>query len=114
MTNNEKEIAKWNQFSVQGTKLMKRTIPNIRRGAGLDTIFQQEFSLYPSRYTREWRERINTATREATGLQPFIKKRKQVKPKPRRTFFLGENKGRRNADQGLLSLSQTITNQTKR
>jgi hypothetical protein len=107
MTKDEKEMAKWNNFSVEGTKLMKKTIPNIRRGAGLPIIAQQEFSLYPTEYTKTWRKGINDRVREHTGLQPFPRKKiKAKKPKPRKQFLLGDT----SKNKGLLGLSQLITN----
>ena len=110
LTSDEQEIAKWNQFSVEGTKLMKKTIPNIQRGAGIPTIFQQEFSLYPTSYTKEWRKRIN----ERTGIIFPQKPPKTKKAKPKRPFFLGENKRQSNVEEGLLGLSKTITTQRGR
>ena len=76
----EKSLAKWNQFGVELSRLKHKTIPNLRRGSGIPTLLQQEFSIYPTEYTKEWRKGINRGSAKLTGKRPFQMK----KPKPKR------------------------------
>ena len=102
MSKTDKEKALWNSFHVEFSRLKHKTIPALHRGVGIADTAMQEFSLYPTRDTKEWRKRVNKWTAGAgiprSKFQPFAEKRKVTKMKPLKGYpradIYGAPKGR--------------------
>ena len=116
MSKSEKERALWNSFHVELSRMRHKTVPALHRGVGIADVAMQEFSLYPTRETREWRKNINDQTKQHLGFRPFHQKFPERKMKPQKSYPRSEVYGAPNAiknalsEQNLRDLSKYITN----
>jgi len=116
MSKTDQERALWNSFHVELSRMKHKTVPALHRGVGIADTAMQEFSLYPTRHTRQWRKNINKHTKKQFGVRPFYEKFEERKMKPLKNFprseVYGAPKGIKNApsEQELRDLSKYITN----
>jgi len=113
MSKSEQERALWNSFHVEFSRLKHKTIPALHRGTGLPDVAMQEFSLYPSRQTREWRQNVNHWTSKV-GVKPFASRKvREPKKKPLSDYPMSEvygaPKAKQRSNKQLRDLSNYIT-----